>query len=336
MAPSQKSAWLTRISASSRAEVIICGGAIDSPKMLLLNGIGPAKELESLGIPVVQDLPGVGKHLQDHIMAFMSAEVDSKHNNRYAFESNEKKVQEAEEQWKKDRTGDLALYHSGLWGGFLKHPGYEEWDEFKALNKNWQEFLRREKVPTYEFIANCLQWPPGSTLPEGSSYITSIAFLMNPQSEGSVTLASKNSEDKPLINLAYLEHPYDKRAFREAIRETWTKVYENPEIKKYYKGRIYGPETLSDEDIDAFMKDATTTVWHANGSVVMGKKSDPMACVDSNFRVYGVDGLRVADCSVCPLTTNNHTQATAYLVGQKAAEKLIAQYKLDSGPVAKL
>jgi choline dehydrogenase-like flavoprotein len=269
-------------------------------------------------------------------MTFLCVEVDSKHNNRYAFESNEKRMQEAQKLWKMTQTGDLAITHSCLWGGFLKLPGFEEWPEYKALDEDWQNFLSRERTPTYEFVANCLQWPPGEKLPDGSSYITAIAFLMNPQSQGSVTLASKDPNDKPVIDLAFLEHPYDRRVLREAIRETWTKVYDNPEVKKHFKSRLYGPEDLSDEKIDAFMKDATTTVWHANGSVVMGKKDDPLACVDADLRVYGVDGLRVADLSVCPLTTNNHTQATAYLVGQKAAEKLIAEYNLDGGKAARL
>ncbi|KAF2651765.1 GMC oxidoreductase [Lophiostoma macrostomum CBS 122681] len=322
--------------ASSSKEVVLCGGAIDTPKILLLNGIGPAAELERLGIDVVKDLAGVGKALHDHVMTFLCAEVDSKHNNRYAFESNEKGMKEAEELWKRNQTGDLALYHSCLWGGFLKLPGFENWPEYKALDQGLQDFLARERTPTYEFIGNCLQWPPGTKLPEGSSYITTIAFVMNPQSQGSVTLASQNPDDKPIIELGYLEHPYDRRVLREAIRETWTKVYDNPEVKKHFKSRLCGPEDLSDEKIEAFMKDATTTVWHANGSVVMGKKDDPRGCVDSDLRVYGVEGLRVADVSVCPLTTNNHTQATAYLVGQKAAEKLITEYGLDSGSAAKL
>ncbi|KAF2473694.1 choline dehydrogenase [Lindgomyces ingoldianus] len=314
--------------ATSGKDVIICGGAIDTPKILLLNGIGPANELESLGIKVVKDLPGVGKRLHDHIMTFLACEVDATENDRYAFETSESMILEADVLWKKDRTGTFALHHSTLWGGFLKIPGLEEFPEYKALDKGVQEFLARDTVPTYEFISHCLLFPPGTVLPAGSTYLTAVAFLMNAQSEGSVTLRSADPEDKLEINMGYLKHPYDRRVLKEAIRETWTKVFDNPELKKRIKGRIYGPESLSDDDILAFMKDATGTVWHANGTAKMGKKGDPFACVDSDFKVFGIDGLRVADLSICPLTTNNHTQATAYLVGQMAAEKLIAEYKL--------
>lgn len=268
-----------------------------------MNGIGPAQELSSLGIPVVKDLPGVGKQFHDHVMTFMSVEVDAKHNNRYGFETSESLMQEAEAMWKKDKTGNLALFNSGLWGGFLKLPGLENFPEYKILDEGLQEYLSRDKTPSYEFIANALLFPPGTKLPEGSSYLTTVVFLMNPQSRGSITLRSANPEDKPVIDVAYLQHPYDRRILKEAIRETWTKVYENPDVKRHIKGKLYGPDSLSDEHIDAFMKEAAGTVWHASGTAMMGKKDNPLACVDKSFRVYGVEGLRVADLSVCPLTT---------------------------------
>ena len=283
--------------------MIVCGGSIDTPRLLLLNGIGPARELERLGVKVVKDLPGVGKQLHDHVMTFLCCEVDASQNDKYAFESNENMVLEADALWKKDKSGAFALHNSGLWGGYLKLPGLEEFPEYKALDKDMQEFLSRDSVPAYEFCGHAILFPPGTVLPEGSGYLTAVAFLMNPQSEGSITLSSTNPEDKPVIDVAYLRHPYDRRVLREGIRQTWTKFFDPPDVKKYVKKRIYGPESLSDEDIDAFMKDAAGTVWHANGTAVMGKKDNPLACVDSSFRVYGVEGLRVADLSVCPLTT---------------------------------
>ncbi|KAF2738929.1 FAD/NAD(P)-binding domain-containing protein [Polyplosphaeria fusca] len=314
--------------AKSRKEVILCGGTIDTPKILLLNGIGPASELEAFGIPVVKDLPGVGKQLRDHLMTFLVVEVDATHNDKYALESNQNMILEAAALWNKDKTGPFSLHHSNLWGAFLKLPGIEDSPEFKSLDQDVQDFLRRDTVPHCELAGNALLFPPGTTLPEGSGYLSMVAFLMNPQSTGSITLRSANPEDSPVIDLGFMEHAYDKRAMRETVRLVWQKVFENPDIKKDIKKPIYGPESLSDEDIDTFNKDAVSTVWHANGSVVMGKKDNAMACVDANFRVYGIEGLRVADVSVCPVTTNNHTQSTAYLVGQKAADKLIAEYGL--------
>lgn len=315
--------------ANAKNEVILTAGAIDTPKLLLRNGIGPKHELESLGIKVKVDLPGVGKHLQDHVMTFMSVEMKGSTNDRYAFESNEKLIAEAQEAWNKDQSGAFALTHSMLWGGFLKLSNLEKLDEYNALPSDHREFLSKPTVPTYEIIGNCLLWPPGIKLEEGNTYMTFITFLMNAQSEGSITLRSSKADEKPVIKLNYLTHPYDAKVLREAIRETWQKIAENPTISKSVIRTLVGPKSTSDTDIDAFMADHANTVWHANGTAKMGREDDPLACVDSSFQVRGVKGLRVADLSVAPLTTNNHTQATAYLIGQKASERLIVEYGLD-------
>lgn len=320
---------LLTCTASARKEVILCGGALDTPRLLLLNGIGPRSELEALDIEVKVDLQGVGKHLQDHVLAFMGVEVDGSQNDRYKFESNPDLVAEAQDLWDKDQSGAFALQQGTLWGGFLKLPNLEGMPEFQQLPPDDREFLTRASIPTYEFIGNALLWPPGSQLDEGNSYISPIAFLMHPQSEGSVTLRSKDPKEKPIIKLNYLTHPYDRAVFREAIRQTWQKTIENPKIKPLVKKALCAPASMSDADIDAFAKEQTGTVWHANGSVKMGKEGEQGACVDSGGKVYGVKGLRVADLSVCPLTTSNHTQATAYLVGRKIGEKVVAEYGLD-------
>ncbi|KAH8724932.1 hypothetical protein GQ44DRAFT_243412 [Phaeosphaeriaceae sp. PMI808] len=314
--------------ASTSKEVILCGGAIDTPRLLLLNGIGPKSELEPLGIEVKKDLPGVGKHLQDHVMVFMSVEADGSINERTTFETNPQLVAEAEELWKKDQTGAFALQHSTLWGGFLKIPGIENTAEFKKLSPGHQEYLSRETVPSYEFIKNGTLWPPGTAITPGNTYMSFIAFLMNSQSEGSVTLRSKNAADKPVLRLNYLTHPFDVLTMREAIRITWNRVLHNPRIGPTVRKTITGPASLSDEDIDAYARENAGTVWHANGTVRMGREEDGNS-VDTNGKVHGLQGLRVADLSVCPVTTNNHTQSTAYLVGQKISEKMMREYGLD-------
>lgn len=294
--------WLIGIATASK-EVIVSAGAFDSPKLLLLSGIGPAKELESHGVKVIKDLPGVGKHLQDHVLVFLCVEVDETQNQKYTFESNETMMLEAQALWNKDQSGDLSLHNSALFGGFLKYPDVQEWPEFKALDAGWQEYLSREATPHFEWCGNVILVPPGTKLPEGSGYLSLCAFLMNPLSEGSVTLQSANPADKPLIDMAFMEDPWDRRAMIEAIRLTWVKVLDNPDMKKYIKSTLFGPKSLSDEDILEFIKETASTVWHANGTAKMGRKNDPMAVVDTDFRVYGVDGLRVVDVSVCPLTT---------------------------------
>jgi choline dehydrogenase-like flavoprotein len=318
-----------RTTATANNEVIICGGSIDSPKLLLLNGIGPKSELETLGIDVKVDLPGVGKHLKDHVLTFMTVEVSGSINNKFAFDSNPDLIAEAQESWMKDQTGAFALQHSSLWGAFLKLPDLESYEEYSALPPDVQEYLSRDQVPTYEFINNSILWPPGTQLDEGNTYMTFIAFLMNPQSSGSITLRSKDASDKPIITLNYLTHPYDVRIFREAIRSTWAKLTGSPVIAPHIVRTILGPKSMEDGDVDRFASENASTVWHAAGTCKMGRQGDKQAVVDKEFRVRGVEGLRVVDMSVAPVVTNNHSQATAYVIAQKAAEKMVKEYELD-------
>jgi choline dehydrogenase-like flavoprotein len=310
-------------------EVILCAGALDTPKFLLLNGVGPKAELEALGIEVRKDLPGVGKHLHDHVLACMSAEVDGSINERYTFESNTQLVTSAQEAWNKDQSGAFALQQSVLWGGFLKLPNLQAMPEYQQLPSDHREFLNQDTIPTYEFVSNGPLWPPGASITPGNSYLTFWAFLMHPQSSGSVTLRSKNATDNPIIKLNYLTHPYDRAVFREAIRTTWQKIMLNPVIAPSIRKTLCGPKSLSDEDVDAFAADQASTVWHANGTVRMGKEGDEEVCVDKDGKVFGLKGLRVADLSVCPLTTSNHTQSTAYLVGKMIGEKIVREWGLD-------
>jgi choline dehydrogenase-like flavoprotein len=278
--------------------------------------------LEALGIPSKIDLPGVGKHLSDHVMAFMSVEVDGSLNDRTTFESNPDLISEAEALWATDHSGAFALQQSVLWGGFLKLPNLHDMPEFTSLPASTQRFLSRPTIPTYEFLLNLPLWPPGATLAKGNTYLTFAAFLMHPQSQGSVTLRSKDPSEKPVITLNYLTHPYDAAAFRSAIRSVWSKITTNPAIAPHIQRTMCGPKTLDDGDVDDFMRENTSTVWHANGTVRMGE------CVDSKGRVFGAQGLRVADLSVTPLTTSNHTQATAYVVGRKVGEMMRREYGL--------
>lgn len=150
---------------------------------------------------------------------------------------------------------------------------------------------------------------------------------MNPQSRGSVTLASANPEDAPLIDMALLSHPYDRYVMINGVR-TNMKFSRTKALSKFVTGHINEPKSDSDEDIWQFIEKNVGPVFHANGSVMMGKNGGKDACVDKDLKVFGLESLRVADLSVCPLTPNNHTQSTAYLIGQVASEKIIQEYNL--------
>lgn len=148
---------------------------------------------------------------------------------------------------------------------------------------------------------------------------------MNPQSRGTVTLRSSNPTDTPIIDPRFLTHPFDRRVLIEGIRETMrimsAPVYASRTIQKL------GPQDDSDETIWEHVKSNLRSSWHMSGTACMGLSAEE-AVVDSRFKVFGLEGCRVVDLSVCPFVVNAHTQSTAYIVGEIAADVLAEEYGL--------
>ncbi|KAL2009579.1 hypothetical protein VTN00DRAFT_5386 [Thermoascus crustaceus] len=316
--------------ASARLEIILCAGAFDTSKLLLLSGIGPADELSALNIKVHHDLPGVGKGLQDHCSVCLTELMSRSFSERVAFELSPEKVEEAYKQWQIDRTGPLSFYYGSNVSALIKDSSWFDMEEFKQLPVEEQRFLRNATVPMYEMVVGGPLVPPTihqfNTKEDG--FLSNIVILMNPQSRGSVTLASANPGDSPLIDVGYMTHPYDRRSLIESVRRAM-QLPKTRRLAPYWKGHINVPGSEGDEDIWTFIQENLSPVWHANGTVKMGKPDDKSACVDSKLRVRGLESLRVADMSVCPKTVNNHAQSTAYLIGEFAAEKIIEDYGLE-------
>jgi len=301
-------------------EVIVSAGSLDTPKVLLLSGIGPAADLSALSIPVIKDLP-VGKNLIDH--CFVTTTVLLKPETPAppvpAESSNPIVARDPLLQ-----TGPQCPM------AWISSPTVRSSDEFEALDEKTKDFLKR--VPTFELVT--LNVPLAAGLPElgeGAKVMTFLALLMNPQSTGSVTLASKDPSEPALIDLNYLSHPYDRRVIIEGLR-TAIKLSETPGITQMTEKRIDGPGSdADDETLLEHCKKSASPVWHFAGSCKMGRDGDETAVVDKDFRVKGVRGLRVVDLSVTAVLPNNHPQSTAYLVGETAAEKMIGEYGLEDG-----
>lgn len=234
--------------ALAEKEVILCAGAVDSPKLLLLSGIGKAAELEAHGIKVVHELPGVGKNLQDHALALMAVQVDGALSDRQTFESDPEGMIRAREVWLKDGSGPLSHHHGSLLVGFLKLPVLLQSEEFKSLDAETREYLSRPTVPLFEMVAGTPIFPPILPSAVDKPYLCWIAILLNAQSRGEVTLRSADPSDAPLINPRYLEHPYDRKALLESIRETM-RFQQHSALGKYFQGYIQGPNSTTDEDI---------------------------------------------------------------------------------------
>lgn len=150
---------------------------------------------------------------------------------------------------------------------------------------------------------------------------------MNEQSTGEVKLQSANPDDPLLVDPKFLEHPFDRRACIDIYRHV-LELTKHPAIAKDTTATILGSKSESDEDILEHWKNNLSSSWHMTGTVKMGQ-DDTDAAVNSHFQVFGVEKLRVADMSVVPLLTNNHTQATAYLTGATCADVLIGEYNLN-------
>ncbi|KAH8548154.1 GMC oxidoreductase-domain-containing protein [Umbelopsis sp. PMI_123] len=311
-------------------EVILRAGTVDTPKLLLLlSGIGPAKELESLHIDVIKDIPGIGKNMQDHCGSFVSDVVDAAMSPRAPFIHTNEQLEEARIQWVKDRTGPLSVHYTCVVAASLKQEHLYDTPEFQSLSERTKSVLQRPTIPAFEICFNTPAFPPDHVYEKGTTSFTTTVILQRAESRGSVTLMSPNPSDPPLVDPNYLNHPYDQLTLIEGVRES-RKLKKNSSLRKYHIKPLSAPADDSDEAIWDYIKSHITPIWHACGTVVMGKADDPMACVDSDMKLPGLQNLRVADMSVAPVLISGHTQSVAYLIGQTAAEKIIREYDLDA------
>ncbi|KAF2103564.1 alcohol oxidase [Rhizodiscina lignyota] len=291
----------------ARKEVIISAGALNTPQILLLSGIGPSEELNKHGIPVFHELPMVGKNLMDHCTSQMAIA----------------RKRDLSTQYHKPPQAPSPM-------GFFKLPRALASEEYQALPLAAKQFLQAPTEPNVEVCTRNAHTPPSfiDIAPdENETWIGALCFLDNPQSRGTVTLQSTDLTEKPIIDPQFLTHPFDRRVMIEGIREL-RKLLKAP-VYAQDTLRFYGPEGDSDEEIWEHVRNNVGSSWHMSCTAKMGVSSDD-ACVDSDFRVFGLEALRIIDMSVTPFVPSNHTQSTAYVIGEIASEKLIKEYEFDS------
>ncbi|KAH9897472.1 hypothetical protein F4778DRAFT_236429 [Xylariomycetidae sp. FL2044] len=297
----------------AKKEIVVSAGALNSPQILLLSGIGPRRQLERHGISVVKDLPQVGENLMDHCYATAGLVI------------------------KKDGEGGQAFKQSPTPMGFFKIPSLPDTPEFQALPRETQIYLERPHIPHWEIAALTPFFQDAPVEPDEEIF-SAMCILMNPQSRGTVTLQSADPRDAPLIDPKFLTHPFDRRAAIDAFR-AMLRYMEAPTFKQRTVRTLGWPADESDEAAWAMISSTLGSSWHMCGTLRMGRDKDgeeeedeqkaaAAACVDPSFRVFGIERLRVADMSVCPLAPNCHTQSTAYVIGEIAAEKLISDHGL--------
>lgn len=304
--------------------MLLSAGSLDSPKLLLLSGIGPRTDLEKLNIPVIRDLPGVGKNLQDHchfpITAVLKDGIREPNTLRPGFET----LATARSQFDQNGTGPLSYVNGSYIMGFLKDAALYESEEYKNLDINTREHLMKDTVPTWELSTGLpLLAPPPPGPPR--QYMVSIGVLMNPQSRGTVSLKNTDPRDDALFDPRLMTHPYDRKVLTTAEKRI-LEYMSTPSVAETIEKPASMPASESEDDICNFVKSNLKSTWHMSGTCKMGDEGDELAVVDNEFRVRGVKGLRVVDLSVLPVLVNAHPVGAAYMIGEIAASAIGEEY----------
>ncbi|MDF8357230.1 GMC family oxidoreductase [Ensifer adhaerens] len=295
--------------ARAAREVILSSGVVNSPKALLLSGIGPADELRALGIAPVLDLPGVGKNLQDHVDCVMSWEC-----------------REPITLFSDLRADKLipAVAQGMLFGeGVTTTFPYEAGAFIRSNDGLIAPDIQLHFMPALEKTAN-LHFPNPfrkKQAVEASHGFTIRVGPVNPVSRGEITLRSANATDKPKIQANYLRDDFDVRTMIDAIRLTRDIVGQRAFDRYRGKELAPGPEALDDATLTRWLRATAMTTFHPVGTAKMG--NDRMAVVDARLKVRGIEGLRVADASIMPVISSGNTNAPAIMIGEKCAEFIL-------------
>jgi choline dehydrogenase len=286
--------------ATARGEVILCGGPINSPQLLKLSGVGPAEELRSFGIDVIADRIGVGENLQDHLE--FTFQVASRQPITLFSHTGLFRRALVGAEWLMRQRGPGASNHFEA-GGFIRSRAGVRYPDIQ-----------------FHFLPMAVAYD-GSTLAREHGF-QAHAGPMRSKSRGSVRLRSPDPVEPPRIQFNYMSHPEDWIEMRACIRLT-REIFAQAAFDPY-RGREIKPgaDCVSDEALDAFVRDHVDTAYHPSCSCKMGSPADPSAVVDPETRVIGVEGLRVVDSSIMPSITNGNLNAPTIMLAEKAADMI--------------
>jgi choline dehydrogenase len=263
-------------------EVVLCLGAMHTPKLLMQSGVGDTAELRQFGIPVKQHLAGVGRNFQDHV-AFQcvwesGTEVPPPHNNM------------SEAIMYAKSTEASTAPDMFLWPPEVPMPTVENATKFGAPGTGW----------------------------------TIMGAIARPKSRGRIRLTGPDPSDPIKIEDNFLSHPDDFKLAMQCV-ELCREIGNSAPLRSFAQREVM-PGNLTGADLEDFVSDAATTFWHEAGTAKMGR--DEMSVVDGDLRVYGVENLRIADASIMPRVTTANTMAPAVIIGERAADALIADHRI--------
>jgi choline dehydrogenase len=284
--------------AMAAREVVLCGGAINSPQLLMLSGIGDADALGQLEIPVVAHLPGVGQNLQDHMEIYVQHACTQPIS-----------LYSAQKPWNKLRIGlEWIFLKRGLGatshfeaGGFIRSRAGVEHPDLQ-----------------YHFLPIAMNYD--GTNPQDTHGFQAHVGPMRPTSVGRVALTSSDPRQAPSIQFNYMATEGDREEMRAAVRLT-REIFAQKAFDAYRGPELApGPAVQSDAKIDAFIRAKGESAYHPSCTCKMGTDSDPMAVVDEQTRVRGVECLRVVDASIMPSIVSGNLNAPTIMLAEKAAD----------------
>ena len=284
-------------------EVILSGGPINSPHLLKLSGIGPAEELKAQGIDVVHHLPGVGENLQDHLEFYFQVACTKP----ITLYSRQNLVSKGAigARWLLRRDGLGATNHFETCGFIRSRPG-----------------IRYPDIQ-YHFLPLAVTYD-GKGLASEHGFQAHVG-PMRSKSRGFVRLKSPDPREYPRIQFNYMSHEDDWTEMRACVRLT-REIFAQKAFDPYRGWEIQpGPEVNTDEEIDAFIRRKVESAYHPSCSCKMGSPHDPMAVVDPETRVIGLEGLRVVDSSIMPSVTTGNLNAPTIMIGEKGADHILGK-----------
>jgi len=292
-------------------EIIVAAGAINTPKLLMLSGVGPARHLESLGIKVVADIPQIGQNLLDHHSAFMEFEVPSSIETLWQYTQNSTFKTIAEEEYYKDGSGPLGVPNGAAFA-VSRIPDAI----FQAVGDTFHPSLPADRGHLmFQYSSSTLQ----QTTPN-VSIISPFVALAQPEASGYMKLASADYRDAPLIYSNYYGSRGDKAAILYGYKQL-RKVVQNPEIAPILGREIYpGANVTSDEDLWNAIAGGSMSFHHPLGTVALGTVVE-----GKSWRIKGLDGIRVVDSSTMPTMPTCHIMASVYAYAHHAAQLIRQQ-----------
>lgn len=301
-------------------EVIVSAGAFRSPQLLMVSGIGPAKTLSSNGITAVSTLEGVGQNMMDHIWTAITREVDVV---TIAALADPEYLAEQNAEYIANRTG-MNTNPGGTIISFEKLPqGSISSSTRKALDKEFGG-----DWPDVEYFSQDAYASANDdyllSAPDIRNYTAMAATVIAPFSRGNVTIKSKDTNDHPIVNPAWLTDKRDVEVILAAFKRL-RQLFKTKVMQPVLVGdEVYpGPDVQTDAQIEANIRRSADTVFHPACTCKMGKSTDKMAVLDSKARVYGVKGLRVVDASAFPKLIPGHPQGTVYGFAEKIANDIL-------------